>query len=442
MGLLCLSVLYHGPAQRGSLISTGAAQWRLLHNWPDHAKISEENMAALPKVAKLQLGKHSTPVANEVLGSRMGDLDKYSRLLYKQSTPNDQGDPVIADLAPRDFHTLLMLLGHSKARVRWLAASQLGKTRNRDATKFLLTTLHDPHWLVRLHAAKALGRIGDPAALEAILRLLTDDSLYVRRHVVTALGAFSDKPAVLALMAALHSPDKQTRSRAAEGLGRVASAQAVPLLAEAVEDQDAQVSWRAAEALARIGRPALPALRLLAKSQAEPVRYRAKKMLLRLGNPRTIRANARYQRAVIDQLLRQAKNFTGRWIGETQGATTPAHYWLIVQQGLELSIFTGWEKYDNFFSGFVQGNAFYVDAEGGPWKAVLQDRYRFIIPKWVRAQVGEEIVPYFDVIFSRRDRGVKGIFYRLAILTLVSLRSLLRGLGLEKIVKDPLMLIG
>lgn len=85
---------------------------------------------------------------------------------------------------------LIIALEHSNGNVRRLAASALGKLRDKRAVLPLLTLLtKEKKPQVRQYAVKALGRIGDGRAYFTLLKIADDDRerFYTRRAAITAL---------------------------------------------------------------------------------------------------------------------------------------------------------------------------------------------------------------------------------------------------------------
>ena len=96
--------------------------------------------------------------------------------------------------------------------------------------------------------------------------------------------------------------------------------------------------------------------------------------------------------------------FTGRWIGETQGQTMPAHIWEIAHQGVGLSIATRWEGDTNvasFFGQLVPGESAFTISGSKKFKAVLVDKQHFVIAGWCTNDGRGGVGPDYDVVFSR-----------------------------------------
>lgn len=197
------------------------------------------------------------------------------------------------ELTQDQYNLILSCLRHQKARVRWSAASLLGKLRCRKAVEPLIRALKDAYWLVRLHATKALGRIGDSIAIQSLIEMLDDDSISVRRRAVTALGQLNkgekNTQITAYLIKSLNDPDKDIRARAVLALEN-SHLIAISAIAKTVSDPNSNVSWRAVDVLRRIGSPAIPELIKLLNSTFPEVRYRAVKTLGYIGNPIVIKS--------------------------------------------------------------------------------------------------------------------------------------------------------
>ena len=95
--------------------------------------------------------------------------------------------------------------------------------------------------------------------------------------------------------------------------------------------------------------------------------------------------------------------FTGRWIGETQGYSMPAHIWEITQQGFGLMISTRWEGGTDVgtFSGRLIPNETAFTLGDKHLKATLIDKQHFVIPGWCTNDTRGGAGPDYDVVFSR-----------------------------------------
>lgn len=141
----------------------------------------------------------------------------------------------------------------------------------------------------------------------------------------------------------------------------------------------------------------------------------------------------------------ETMNLTGRWIGETQGCKTELHYWLLVQQGNTLSLYTRWEgelHLRKFSEWVILGNnSFTIETRQGDFEAALTSPQSFTVPKWVPEWEDNKPIPKYDVVFQRKDTGIKQMAYRMLISFLVSIRTAMRLFGLSNVFSDPVLLI-
>lgn len=96
--------------------------------------------------------------------------------------------------------------------------------------------------------------------------------------------------------------------------------------------------------------------------------------------------------------------FTGRWIGETQGYSMPAHIWEISQQGFGLMVATRWEgetKSVTFFGQLVSNEPAFIISGSKRFKAILVDKQHFVIAGWCTNDARGDSGPDYDVVFSR-----------------------------------------
>ncbi len=138
-------------------------------------------------------------------------------------------------------------------------------------------------------------------------------------------------------------------------------------------------------------------------------------------------------------------NLTGRWIGQTQGKEGPLHYWLIVQHGNSIDLYTRWdfEPHLAIYAKWLplQGNSFFIETCYGETEASVTHPTRFLVPKWVCERDGDYLIPTYDVVFNRLDKGFHQIRYRILIGLLTSLKTVGHLFGLHKIFDDPMILL-
>ena len=141
---------------------------------------------------------------------------------------------------------------HSE-HVRMWVAEILGWLNAASAAPVLMEALSDINPEVRARAAAALGRIRDDRAVHRLLELLISDPVpFVRVKVSQALGTIGHPAVIDYLITTLKDPEWWVRMRAVEALEKLGD-KAVAALLPALEDEDGEVRKRAAMALERIG---------------------------------------------------------------------------------------------------------------------------------------------------------------------------------------------
>lgn len=105
----------------------------------------------------------------------------------------------------------------------------------------------------------------------------------------------------------------------------------------------------------------------------------------------------------MNSLSQRAWQFSGRWIGETQGIDRPAHIWEITQEGSRLVIENLWEGQTEFrkMGSYLVEDEAAFDLSGTGFKALMLDPQHFIIPGWDTLYEGDRLIGAYDVVFSR-----------------------------------------
>jgi hypothetical protein len=138
-------------------------------------------------------------------------------------------------------------------------------------------------------------------------------------------------------------------------------------------------------------------------------------------------------------------DLTGRWIGKTVGHETRTHYWLIVQQGYSLTIYTRWENENHLHLHcdhmILQDNQFVIPTDDGNHEAIITNPSSFTVSKWVHTIENDIAIGEYDVLFQRRESGLQLLYSRLLIAFLLSFRTMLLMFGLSRVVNDPVLLI-
>ena len=128
-------------------------------------------------------------------------------------------------------------------------------------------------------------------------------------------------------------------------------------------------------------------------------------------------------------------NLTGRWVGKTLGCETRLHQWVIIQHGDFLNIYSRWDDeprlrlYNRWV--IVRGKIFTLYTTDGEYQARIRNPESFIVLGWIRET--------YNVVFQRKDKGAKAVFYRILLRTLLAMREGLQRLG--NATSDPVLLV-
>ncbi|HEX7021741.1 MAG TPA: HEAT repeat domain-containing protein [Trueperaceae bacterium] len=157
---------------------------------------------------------------------REGAFAHLTRLLAGEVPP--------AHFTTEPTRTVLRLIGRTEPQTflapdremnyywpRSWAARALAYLGDEDATPWLLTALHDPHWRVRMTAAQTLGRLGIPGIEDELAGALIDPHQRVRAAAATALGRTGNEFAIEPLQRALEDQAETVRTQADRALAQV-----------------------------------------------------------------------------------------------------------------------------------------------------------------------------------------------------------------------------
>jgi HEAT repeat protein len=174
---------------------------------------------------------------------------------------------------------LIKALDDPNSSIRYLAAGQLGRLRDRRAVKPLIHSLQtDRDRVVRNWVAAALGDIGDPSAVEALIAILKDDDSGLRFCATEALGKIGDERAFRPLLTVLEDKELYPRAYAAEALGRIGEPGALEPLVKVLQGTDD--SWVRSMAARGLGLlqdvRAVPALKAACDDESSKVKEEAK----------------------------------------------------------------------------------------------------------------------------------------------------------------------
>ncbi|MDD4566264.1 MAG: HEAT repeat domain-containing protein [Methanoculleus chikugoensis] len=198
----------------------------------------------------------------------------------------------------------LEALRSSDASIRAAAVAAL-QGMGKEAVGYIIETLTDPHYGVRIAAAEALGEIGEADAVEALIQALGDAREDVRIAVISALGRIGDRRAVGPLIhlfrdryhgvrvaaadavaefgrgalreleEALNDPLPVVRVTAAKAIGLVGATESIPVLIAHLGDAAPDVRWSVARALSTFGATAIDPLFLVLRTGNKEVRLAA-----------------------------------------------------------------------------------------------------------------------------------------------------------------------
>ncbi|SCL75293.1 Bilin biosynthesis protein PecE [Methanoculleus chikugoensis] len=198
----------------------------------------------------------------------------------------------------------LEALRSSDASIRAAAVAAL-QGMGKEAVGYIIETLTDPHYGVRIAAAEALGEIGEADAVEALIQALGDAREDVRIAVISALGRIGDRRAVDPLIhlfrdryhgvrvaaadavaefgrgalreleEALDDPLPVVRVTAAKAIGLIGATESVPVLITHLGDSAPDVRWSVARALSTFDAMAIEPLFLVLRTGNKEMRLAA-----------------------------------------------------------------------------------------------------------------------------------------------------------------------
>lgn len=196
--------------------------------------------------------------------------------LIQTSPGRIENDEALRHIGPPridDLPAIEKLLHDRSPEVRTLAARELGLMGDYGATcneavAALRPSLADGEATVRMEAARSLWRLThEPTTLLPVLEGAADPEQYDAIRGVSETLQEIGKPAVPTLIRLLRSESERVRWWAAEGLGGIApdAADALPSLVVALSDADPDVPDAASRAIGRFGPAAAPAVLDLTK---------------------------------------------------------------------------------------------------------------------------------------------------------------------------------
>lgn len=139
--------------------------------------------------------------------------------------------------------------------VRWVITELLVFLNAREAKRYLLPLLKDPHPPLRITAVHAVALLGDDDDVEHITPLLTEKQTSIREAVVQALGNLGSSKAIQALLPYLQDVERSIRLYTIEALGKIGDKSVVDALLIQLKMGDESVRWVCVEALGRLADP-------------------------------------------------------------------------------------------------------------------------------------------------------------------------------------------
>ncbi|MCK4307846.1 HEAT repeat domain-containing protein [candidate division WOR-3 bacterium] len=182
------------------------------------------------------------------------------------------------------------------------------KLKKKKDVEGLIKALKHKDWKIREDAAKVLGEIGDKEAVEPLIQAMKDDDRDTRRNAMLALEKIG-KLAVEPLIKALDNKDADIRCGAVEALGEIGGEETIEPLIQAMKDRmkarqlvdtrgmsldryleyNRYINSEAKKALIKIGKPAVPQLIKVLKSEESDVVGDTVDILGNIGDERAIK---------------------------------------------------------------------------------------------------------------------------------------------------------
>ncbi|MDR4498174.1 MAG: HEAT repeat domain-containing protein [Candidatus Scalindua sp.] len=339
----------------------------LLTNYPSVAldllhyekKKGQENDLNGDNTVSIEETEYNEPV-NVLINSMTQESPDRSRMaaLVLSTIPNEISLPILTDLLI--YRKKLTNFGKIKnifssfmqsndetihtITIRKNAAWALGLTRDKTATRLLLSQLETQNSDLKREIILALKKISDKETvpfLNAIV--LNDEDPFVRYDAARALGEIRDSDSVYTLIKALENDRNwMVKAGCACALGRIGNNKAVSALKSLlITDAEAEASWArktAAWALAEIGEGATESLVSALRDNEKSTRRRASWALIQIGEPaiphlmRSLRDTNKFAR------LRSA--IVLGWIGSEKAVTSLS--WTLQDDNLAVRKTAAW----------------------------------------------------------------------------------------------------
>lgn len=158
------------------------------------------------------------------------------------------------------------------------AATELGRSADRQAVAPLIAALRDPDANVAREAAASLGQLGDASAVEPLIAIVCDTDRYfhsvVRSAAAQSLGQLKDKRAIEPLIALVEDPSAELSTEAVRALASFDDPRVIATLLEVLRNEAGYfihiVRLAAVRALSHLGDgPAAEALAAVAVNELE-----------------------------------------------------------------------------------------------------------------------------------------------------------------------------
>lgn len=161
--------------------------------------------------------------------------------------------PALIDLGEDAIPALMHLTRSPFADSRWWALRAIAQSPHAQ-TGWLIPFLEDPAPEVRQCAALGLTLSAKPdeAATQALVRALTDEDAMVCNLATNALIKIG-KPAVPSLIEVVKSDSQSARIHALRALAEIRDPRAIPVLMQVIEEDSALLGHWAKEGLERLG---------------------------------------------------------------------------------------------------------------------------------------------------------------------------------------------
>ncbi|MDN5338915.1 MAG: hypothetical protein PWQ30_24 [Euryarchaeota archaeon] len=285
-----------------------AAWARVKARWKADLQAAPENTISLDQLIPIEFEQEIAEAEEEDLFTyRPEEGDREPQELEIPQIPRETVEPPEPpEPSPEKtpLEKCLEALRSSDASIRAAAVAAL-QSMGKEAVGYLIETLSDPHYSVRIAAAEALGEIGDPDGVEALVQALGDAREDVRIAVISALGRIGDRRAVKPLIRlfrdryhgvrvaaadavaefgrgalkeleeALNDPLPVVRVTAAKAIGLIGATESIAVLVTHLGDTAPDVRWSVARALSTFGAMAVDPLFLVLRTGNKEVRLAA-----------------------------------------------------------------------------------------------------------------------------------------------------------------------